>query len=258
DPPGVVLITLKALLFLTGALVLGRVAGRSLPRLFSSISTGTGMKLAVLLSTCLTFAWAASVIGLAPIVGAFAAGLILDEVQFRGFKEPLLVQDIRDATARLGTPARAELEAVLAKHGKHDLQELIAPVGHMLVPMFFVYTGMQVTLEAIADGRVLAAGLAITLVAFLSKLVSGLAAGNARRWVVGWGMAPRGEVGLIFAAAGKALGVIPDEVFSMIVVVVMLTTLLTPPILVAVIRRVGVTGRGASRAEAAVGALSRG
>lgn len=258
DPPGVVLITLKALLFLVGALVLGRIAGRRLPRLFSSISTGTGMKLAVLLSTCLTFAWAASVIGLAPIVGAFAAGLILDEVQFRGFREPLLVHDIRDATARLGAPARGELEKVLARHGKHDLQELVAPVGHMLVPMFFVYTGMQVKLAAIADTQVLVAGLAITLVAFLSKLVSGLAAGNARRWVVGWGMAPRGEVGLIFAAAGKALGVIPDEVFSMIVVVVMLTTLLTPPILVAVIRRVGVTDRGASRAEAVAGALSRG
>lgn len=256
DPPGVVWIALKALLFLAGALMLGRVAGRHLPRWFSTISTGTGMKVAVLLSTCLTFAWAASVIGLAPIVGAFAAGLVLDEVQFRGFKEPTLIHDIRTAATRLGSAAQTDVDAVLARHDKHGLQELIAPVGHMLVPLFFVYTGMQVKLATLADGRVLLAGLVITLVAFLSKLVSGIAAGSVRRWVVGWGMAPRGEVGLIFAAAGKALGVIPDEVFSMIVVVVLLTTLLTPPILVAVIRRVGVTSRGVGTAGASVSALS--
>lgn len=56
-------------------------------------------------------------------------------------------------------------------------------------------------------------------------------------------MAPRGELGLIFAAPGKTLGVIPDYVFSMLIIVVLLTTLLTPPILVSVIRRGGI-GKG--------------
>jgi Kef-type K+ transport system membrane component KefB len=111
----------------------------------------------------------------------------------------------------------------------------------MLVPMFFVYTGMQVKLATMADWHILSIAAAVTVAAFLGKLVSGVGAGRIRKWVVGWGMAPRGEVGLIFVATGKALGVIPDQVFSMIVVVVMLTTLLTPPILVGVIRRHGVT-----------------
>jgi Kef-type K+ transport system membrane component KefB len=199
------------------------------------------MKVAMLLSTCLAFAWAASFIGLAPIVGAFAGGLILDEVQFKGFSEPALIRDLRGATEDLGASTRARLESVIARHQHHDLSELIAPVGHLLVPMFFIYTGMQVRLETIADREIIAAGLAITGVAFVSKLVAGVAAGDVRKWIVGWGMAPRGEVGLIFAAAGKALGVIPDAVFSMIIVVVLLTTLLTPPILVAAIRRMGVT-----------------
>ncbi|MEO8674038.1 MAG: cation:proton antiporter [Casimicrobiaceae bacterium] len=243
DALGVAWITVKALLFLVGALVMGRFAAPRLSRLFSAISTGMGMKVGVLISTCLIFAWAASVLGLAPIVGAFAAGLVLDEVQFRGFAEPVLVSDLRGAAKRMGTATQAEIEVVLTKHAKHSLEELVAPVGHMLVPMFFVYTGMQVKLETIANGPILLVGLVITLVAFLSKLVSGIAAGDVRRWVVGWGMAPRGEVGLIFAAAGKALGVIPDAVFSMIVVVVLLTTLLTPPILVSVIRRSGVTSK---------------
>jgi Kef-type K+ transport system membrane component KefB len=241
DALSVVWITAKAFLFLAGALVMGHYAAPRFSRLFAAINTGTGMKVAVLLSTCLTFAWAASLIGLAPIIGAFAAGLVLDEVQFRGFAEPALVRDVRSAAARLGTSAQASFEGVLSRHGSHSLQELLAPVGHMLVPMFFVYTGMQVKLSTIMDGHIIFVALVVTAIAFLSKVVSGVAAGDVRRWVVGWGMAPRGEVGLIFAAAGKAFGVIPDSIFSMVIVVVLLTTLLTPPILVTVIRRVGVT-----------------
>ena len=241
DAFGVSWITLKALLFLVGALLMGRFAAPRFAWLFSSIHAGRGMKVAVLISTCLTFAWVASIIGLAPIVGAFAAGLVLDAVQFSGFSDPALVRDIRAVSSRLGTAVQERLEPVLRDHGKHSLQDIMEPVGHLLVPLFFVYTGMQVDLAAIADGRIVLVGLAVTAVAFLSKLVSGVAAGGVRKWVVGWGMAPRGEVGLIFAATGRAFGVIPDDVFSMVIVVVLLTTLLTPPILVTVIRRVGVT-----------------
>ena len=139
---------------------------------------------------------------------------------------------------------------MIERHDRHHLQELIAPVGHLLVPMFFVYTGMQVNLAyRLPDGEIIAV-VALTIVAFASKLVAGLAAGDVRRWIVGWGMAPRGEVGLIFAATGKALGVIPDAVYSMVIVVVLLTTLLTPPVLVAVIRRAGVTNPGEAAAPA--------
>jgi Kef-type K+ transport system membrane component KefB len=241
DALGVVWIAFKAALFLVGALFMGRFAAPRFSQLFSAIHAGPAMKVAVLISTCLTFAWAASLIGLAPIVGAFAAGLVLDDVQFKGFWEAPLARDVRAAATTLGVTARGKLEAVVEKHGRHSLEEIIAPVGHMLVPMFFVYTGMQVNLATMADGHVLFVVAVVTIVAFLGKLVSGVAAGDVRKWVVGWGMAPRGEVGLIFAATGKALGVIPDHVFSMVIVVVMLTTLLTPPILVAVIRRRGIT-----------------
>jgi Kef-type K+ transport system membrane component KefB len=241
DAMSVLWITAKALLFLVGALVMGHYAAPRLSRLFAMIHAGAAMKVAVLLSTCLTFAWAASLIGLAPIVGAFAAGLVLDEVQFRGFTETSLARDVRTTAAGIGPDAAARFESVLERHSRHSLEELIAPLGHMLVPMFFVYTGMQVKLATMADGHILFVALVVTIVAFLGKLVSGMAAGKVRKWVVGWGMAPRGEVGLIFAATGKALGVIPDDVFSMVIVVVMLTTLLTPPVLVSVIRRGGVT-----------------
>ncbi|MEP7328930.1 MAG: cation:proton antiporter [Betaproteobacteria bacterium] len=241
DVWGVIIITAKAVAFLAAALVMGRFAAPQFSRFFSLIHTGPGMKVAVLLATCLTFAWAAHAIGLAPIVGAFAAGLILDEVQFRGFVEPGLVKDIRESVDDAPARTRDRVEVALRKHEQHSLQHLMEPVGHLLVPLFFVYTGMQVKLATLFDAHILIVGAIITIVAFAGKLASGVVAGNVRKWVVGWGMAPRGEVGLIFAVAGKTLGVIPDDVFSMIIVVVILTTLLTPPILVATIKRSGVT-----------------
>jgi Kef-type K+ transport system membrane component KefB len=241
DALDVAWITAKSFLFLAASLVLGLYAAPRFSALFSAIQTGTGMKVAVLIATCLTFAWAAWAIGLAPIVGAFAAGLVLDDVQFKGFAEPKLVRDLREATADMPAAQRARVEGVIAGHEKHGLQELMEPVGHLLVPIFFVYTGLQVRVETLFDTKILLVGLAITIVAFAGKLVAGLGAGPVRKWVVGWGMAPRGEVGLIFAVTGKALGVVPDDVFSMIIVVVILTTLFTPPILVGVIRKSGTT-----------------
>jgi Kef-type K+ transport system membrane component KefB len=60
------------------------------------------------------------------------------------------------------------------------------------------------------------------------KIVCGLAAGKTDRLSVGLGMVPRGEVGLIFASVGKALGVIDDALFSAVVIMVMVTTMMTP------------------------------
>lgn len=229
-------ISLKALLFLVGALIIGLRAAPLASRWLSKIHTGSGMKFTILISFCLFFAWLAHLIGLAPIIGAFAAGLVLDEVQFRDFAEPKLIADIRQVTDNRSDTAQ-RVQATLAHHEKHNLEVLIEPVGHFFVPLFFIFTGMQVKLEVFFNPTVLLTALAITALAFAGKIVSGVAAGPVNKWIVGWGMAPRGEVGLIFAVTGKAAGVINDEIFSVIVAVVILTTLLTPPILTAIIRR---------------------
>ena len=113
------------------------------------------------------------------------------------------------------------------------------PIGWVFVPLFFIYTGMQVNLEVLKDAHLVVVALGVTFVAFAGKLVSGLVAGPVNKWIVGWGMAPRGEVGLIFAVVGKQLGVVDDEEFAAIVIMVMLTTLLTPPILAWLIKRQG-------------------
>jgi Kef-type K+ transport system membrane component KefB len=90
---------------------------------------------------------------------------------------------------------------------------------------------MEVKLEVFLDIDVLLLALALTATAFASKIAAGLCAGKVDKWIVGWGMAPRGEVCLIFAVTGKNLNLISDEIFSMIIIAMMLTTLIPPLVL---------------------------
>ncbi len=233
----IIWITLKATLFLFGALVIGQYIAPLASRGLAKIHAGSGMKFSILIAFCLVFAWLAGQIGLAPIVGAFAAGLVLDEVHFRDFSEPKLIADIRSIGIHGDANTARQINQTLHQHEKHSLQVLMEPVGYFLVPLFFVYTGMQVKLDVFFNSSALINVLGITLVAIVGKLVSGLGAGPINKWIVGWGMVPRGEVGLIFAVTGKALGVINDSIFSVIVAVVILTTLITPPILTMLVRR---------------------
>jgi Kef-type K+ transport system membrane component KefB len=224
-------IVVQAAVFLAAALVLGQRLAPHLSRLFARIHTGEGMKLTFALALCLVFAYLAHLIGLAPIVGAFAAGLVLEEVHFTPFDAPRIRQEVLDAVSQNDAQTRKRVAKVLDAHAQRHLEHLVEPVGHLLVPIFFVFAGMHVKLEALLDPRVALIAAGITLTAVLGKLAAGLAAGNADRWLVGWGMVPRGEVGLIFAFVGKSVGVVDDAMFSVIVVVVMATTLVTPPIL---------------------------
>jgi Na+:H+ antiporter len=94
-----------------------------------------------------------------------------------------------------------------------------------------------VRLELFTQVHLLLTALALSVAAIAGKLASGLAAGSARRWIVGWGMVPRGEVGLIFAAIGRELGAIDEPTFSAVVLMVIVTTLMTPPILGRILKR---------------------
>lgn len=227
----------KAIGFLVVAVVLGQLLAPRLGRVLSRINTGAGMKFTLAVVLALLFAYAAGMIGLAPIIGAFAAGLVLDPVHFRDFKEAAVLDDIRGGLADADPVTRERLLAVVHSHSHRHVEDLVEPLGHFLVPIFFVLTGMAVSLEVLADPAVLFIALAITAVAVFGKIVAGLAAGAVRKSVVGWGMVPRGEVGLIFATMGRQLGVIPEREFSVIVVMVILTTLMTPPILAHLLRK---------------------
>lgn len=230
-------IAAKAILFLVAAVVLGQLLAPRINKLFAKIHTGVGMKFALAISFCLIFAYLAQKIGLAPIVGAFAAGLILDPVHFKYFKDPQVVEDVKETVKDAEPGIKEKVLNALKPHAHKHVEDIIEPLGLFLIPIFFIVTGMSVKLETLFNLPVLLVALGITVVAFVGKLVSGLGAGKVNKALVGWGMVPRGEVGLIFASIGMAIGVISDEVFSVIVIMVIFTTLLTPPILTYILKK---------------------
>lgn len=231
-------IIIKAALFLGGAIFLGQLLGHKLGVLFAKINTQVGMKFALAFGLALILAYLAELLGLAPIIGAFTAGLILDPVYFYGFDYPHIVPELKEAVQGASQETQHKVTQVLDRHAERHMEELVEPIGFMLAPLFFVLTGMNVNLADLFNPAILLVALAITVVAIVGKVVAGWAAGPGRRKaLIGWGMAPRGEVGLIFATTGQRLEVISNEVFSIIVIMVILTTLLTPPILTFLLKR---------------------
>ncbi|MBI5327396.1 MAG: cation:proton antiporter [Deltaproteobacteria bacterium] len=236
----VFIIIFKALLFLVGGIFLGRWLAPYFSLFFSKITTGVGMKFTLVMFFCLTFAYIASIMGLAPIVGAFTAGLILESVYFKQFDNSQLVENIRRAIKgeNISGSLMIKLERIIENYSHKHIEEFVDHIGHFLVPIFFVLTGMQVRVEAFLNPKIILISSVIFVVAVLSKVIAGYVAGKGlNRLAIGVGMVPRGEVGLIFANIGKGLGIMDDAVFSAIVMVIMLTTLITPPILTAVFKR---------------------
>ncbi len=199
----------KALIFIVGAIVIGQWL---LPKYFQFAFKvrGKGVFLSFALLVCFGLAYVAGKIGLAPIVGAFAAGLIYDRIEYQEFEE-------RD---------------------KHTMEELIAPIAIFLVPIFFVRMGMLVDLTTFAQVEILGFAAVMTIAAIIGKQACSLGVWDKRtnRFAVGLGMIPRGEVGLIFAGIGAKLvldghAVISPSTYSAVVIMVIVTTLVTPPLL---------------------------
>jgi Kef-type K+ transport system membrane component KefB len=157
--------------------------------------------LMVTLVVMLGFSALAGSIGLAAIIGAFLAGLMLSEAKER-----------------------------------YDLEHQAKPIYEFLTPFFFVVTGTKVDIAALQDPGVLGLALGVTALAILGKLVGGRLASldlPARSaLIIGVGMVPRGEVGLVVASIGISLGVISGDVFSAVVFMSLATTLLAPPALI--------------------------
>ena len=235
---GVAIILLKAIGFLVGAIVVGHYAAPYLGKVFSKIHTGVGMKFTLAVSFALVFAYAAGEIGLAPIVGAFAAGLVLDPVHFKLFKKPKVSEELIKHSECLSDVEKEKVLKMASGYSHKHIEDLIEPLAHFFVPIFFVITGMAVDLKTLFDTKILFVALIITVVAIIGKYISGFAAGKkANKHLVGFGMVPRGEVGLIFASIGASIGVVTGQLYSVIVFMVILTTLITPPVLTVFLKK---------------------
>ncbi len=199
----VVRTSIFSILFLSGAVFMGFKLAPFLGY-YTIHRKAEGWKLAMAIVFCLLLSYTANLIGLATIVGAFAAGLILREVRFKDLKG-----------------------------GEHGIQEIMRPASFVFVPVFFLLIGMQIKLEIFGNLSALKVALVITLAAILGKQVCGFCAleKGLNRIAIGIAMIPRGEVTLIFAGIGKSLGIINDVVFSALIIMVIITTLITPPAL---------------------------
>jgi Kef-type K+ transport system membrane component KefB len=208
------IIALKSIAFLVGAILVGQYV---VPHVFRGAARmqSRGVLVSFAVAFCFLLAWAAAGVGLAPIVGAFAAGLVLDEIHFESF----------------------------VARGEQQVSELLAPVSALLVPVFFVLMGMKVDLAAFGRFETLGFAAVLTVAAIVGKQVCslGVLGRGVNRVAVGLGMIPRGEVGLIFAGIGATLTlpspggasvpVINAATFGAVVIMVIVTTLVTPPAL---------------------------
>jgi Kef-type K+ transport system membrane component KefB len=205
----ILLIIVKAVGFFVVAIVLGMLLSR---RMFwaATFLRVQGVLLTLTLAWCFLIAYLGSLVGVAPIVGAFAAGLVLEDATFRDWKG-----------------------------GERELETLLRPITAFLVPVFFVFTGMNVNLQTFANPSILGFAAVLTIVAILAKQVCALGVWDKtlNRQAIGFGMVPRGEVGLIVASIGRTMKtpeghpVISDNTFSAVVIMVVVTTMITPPAL---------------------------
>ncbi|TXI92061.1 MAG: cation:proton antiporter [Neisseriales bacterium] len=223
---GLILLNVGVFFFMT--LVLARKITPNIINQVLRISNDEPMVLAILLSFCLFWSWTASLVGLAPIIGAFVAGLIIDEIAFRRSLHPYWYNRILEMDDREGVYQEFKTD-IIGHYYKERLSNLVKPLNHAFVPIFFVYAGMQVDIIAVANFKIILYGVAISLIAIAGKLVSGIfLPKSVNKLVVGFGMVPRGEIGLIFALTGKELGVFSQEIFAAILIMVIITSLVTP------------------------------
>jgi Kef-type K+ transport system membrane component KefB len=200
-------VAIKATVFLVGALWLGVSLA---PRAFALAATlrTSGVLLTIGLTFCFALAWLADWISLAPIVGAFAAGLILENVHYRDF----------------------------VNRGERPLEDLVRPLTDFLAPIFFVRMGLETDVRALAQPGAIGLAAALILAAVIGKQLCslGVLTPGINRLAIGIGMIPRGEVGLIFANIGARLTlngapVVDSRTLSALVLMVIVTTLITPP-----------------------------
>jgi Kef-type K+ transport system membrane component KefB len=198
----IITITLIAIFFLVASIAISSVAAPYVLAVVHQMRI-RGFLFVFAFCFCLLLAYLAKIVGLAPIVGAFAAGLILSRTE----------------------------------HKEH-IEERIKPVADLFVPIFFIMMGVVVDIKTLnpfiaSNLHNIIIALSLFAVAVIGKYISGFSIPwtKVNRSVIGFGMIPRGEVGLIFASYGIAHKIIDSSLYTSVLIMIMLTTFMTPPLL---------------------------
>ncbi|WP_107666347.1 cation:proton antiporter [Cyanothece sp. BG0011] len=223
DVVNVVYLIISATVFLLGSIFLGKFFNNSFMAVSDLLQTRGKLVIPALIFAFF-MAFLANIIQLEAILGAFAAGLVLDETDKR-----------------------------------KELDQQVVPIADILVPIFFVSVGAKVDLGVLnpfvpenREGLIIATFLIV--VAIIGKLITGWTVTGkekVNRLAIGFGMIPRGEVGLVFAGIGSASGVLSQSLEAAIIVMVILTTFIAPPLLRFAFKEPSETGEKLSKADAA-------
>jgi len=190
----------KKIIFFGVIFVVGWIFVPKFMKILSKLNV-TEPIITVALIVCFAFSYFADLMGMAGIIGAFAAGIAISQTSF-----------------------------------KHAVESKIEPIAYSIfVPVFFVSIGLNVSFEGV--GAQLAFVIALTIVAIVTKMVGGAFGARLTGFnhksslAIGAGMISRGEVALIIASTGLQAGLLLPEYFTSVILVVIVTTLVAPPIL---------------------------
>jgi len=190
----------KALLFFCIMIFIGIKTAPLLLRIVTSMKV-RGVFVVSGFIFSLLLAYITDAMGLSTIIGAFMAGLILPKTE-----------------------------------QKFQLAQLIKPVADIFVPIFFVIIGIAIDIRVLLRVDAIFIAMLFFGVAVVGKIISGIGAKNSNRLIVGVGMIPRGEVGLVFASFGLSLAIINDVLYSSLLFMVISTTVLAPILLRKLVR----------------------
>ncbi|EOO22261.1 cation:proton antiporter [Bacillus cereus] len=200
DDVNLTMIILKKVVFFASIILIGWKGVPAIMRWLSPLRVSESIVSAALI-ICFSFAYFGELLGIAGIIGAFAAGIAISQTNY-----------------------------------KHEVEKKVEPIAYaMFVPVFFVSIGMNITFDGIGDQIWFI--LALTIIAVFTKLIgcgfgariTGFDAKSSA--IIGAGMVSRGEVALIIAGTGLSSGLLAQDYFTAIVIVVILTTMITPPML---------------------------
>ena len=221
----------QAIAFFVFAAVFGNWITPLLMSWSIKIHAGINMKIGVLLTICFLFSWVAHRLGLATVVGSFVGGLILDQIYFKSFSKSNFFLQLRFLKSQItDTQLKYEFTKLINTQEEKTLEELLKPLSHVFVPVFFIYIGLLLDIHQLFNPLTLILTIALLSVSFFGRIISGLLIRTKKlnKLVIGLGMTPIGEAGLIFAMFGKLTGVINDAVLSAIVSAVVIAAILTP------------------------------
>ncbi|MEH7278121.1 cation:proton antiporter [Bacillus toyonensis] len=200
DDVNLTMVILKKVVFFASIILIGWKGVPAIMRWLSPLRVSESIVSAALI-ICFSFAYFGELLGIAGIIGAFAAGIAISQTNY-----------------------------------KHEVEKKVEPIAYaMFVPVFFVSIGMNITFDGI--GNQIWFILALTVIAVFTKLIgcgfgarmTGFDAKSSA--IIGAGMVSRGEVALIIAGTGLSSGLLAQDYFTAIVIVVILTTMITPPML---------------------------